>query len=79
MPYIYIDKVFNELKEELLSAMHQAVDRELHNGRIDANKLFRSFTRAAAGKVSNPVRVSDKCVEEHGIRPKRGSKGTAAE
>ena len=73
MPYIYIDKVFNELKAELLSAMHQAVERELHNGRIDANKLFRSFTRAAAGKVSNPVRVSEKCVEEHGIRPKKGS------
>jgi len=59
--------------------MHQAVERELHNGRIDAGKLLRSFTRAAAGKMSNPVQVSDKCIEEHGIRPKRGSKGTAAE
>lgn len=76
MPYIYIDKVFNELKAELLSAMHQAVERELHNGRIDPNKLFRSFTRAAAGKVSNPVRVSEKCVDEHGMRSKKGSKAS---
>jgi hypothetical protein len=72
MPYLYIDKVFHELREELLAAMHAAVDRELHNGRIDANKLFRSFTRAAAGKCANPVRVSEKCVEENGIRPNRG-------
>ncbi len=72
MAYIYIDKVFHELREELLAAMHAAVDRELHNGRIDPNKLFRSFTRAAAGKCPNPVRVSDKCVEDHPIRPNRG-------
>ena len=74
MPYIYIDKVFNELREELLSAMHQAVERELHNGRIDVAKLFRSFTRAAAGKCSNPVQVSEKCVEEHGVRRNKGRK-----
>ena len=74
MPYIYIDKVFNELREELLAAMHAAVDRELHNGRIDVAKLFRSFTRAAAGKCPNPVRVSEKCVEEHTTRPNKGRK-----
>ena len=54
MAYIYIDKVFNELREELLSAMHAAVERELHNGRIDVAKLYRSFTRAAAGKCAAP-------------------------
>jgi len=79
VPYIYIDKLFNELKAELLSAMHQAVERELHNGRIDPNKLLRSFTRAAAGKMSNPVQVSDKCIEEHGIRPKKGSKANSSD
>jgi len=64
MPYIYIDKVLNELRDELVSAMHAAVERELHNGRLDVAKLYRSFTRAAAGKCSNPVRVSDRCVEQ---------------
>ena len=63
MPYIYIDKVLNELRDELLSAMHAAVERELRNGRVDVSKLYRAFTRAAAGQVSNPVRVSDRCVQ----------------
>ena len=63
MPYIYIDKVLNELREELLSAMHAAVERELHKGKVDVSKLYRSFTRAAAGKCSNPVRVSDRCIQ----------------
>ena len=62
MPYIYIDKVFNELRSELLSAMHSAVEREVRNGQVDVNRLFRSFTRAAAGKCSTPVRVSEKCI-----------------
>jgi hypothetical protein len=66
MPYIYIDKVFNELRSELLSAMHSAVEREVRNGQVDVNRLFRSFTRAAAGKCANPVRVSEKCVAEAG-------------
>ena len=77
MAYIYIDKVFNELREELLSAMHAAVERELRNGRVDVAKLYRSFTRAAAGKCATPVYVSDKCVEEHTIRNNRGRKPAA--
>ena len=66
MAYIFLDKVFHELRSELLSAMHQAVEREVRGGQVDVNRLFRSFTRAAAGKVANPVRVSDKCVAETG-------------
>jgi hypothetical protein len=64
MPYIYIDKVFNDLKAELLSAMHAAVERELRNGKVDVNRLYRAFTRAAAGKCATPARVSDKCIAE---------------
>lgn len=66
MPYIYIDKVFHELRSELLSAMHTAVEREGRNGNIDVNRMWRTFTRAAAGKCATPVRVSDKCVAEAG-------------
>ena len=62
MPYIYIDKVLNELREELLSAMHAAVERELRKGKVDVSKLYRAFTRAAAGQCSNPVRISDRCM-----------------
>lgn len=72
MPYIYIDKVLNELRDELLTAMHAAVQRELHQGRIDVAKLYRSFTRAAANQVANPALVSDKCVELNTNRPKKG-------
>ena len=74
MPYLYIDKVFNELRSELLSAMHAAVERELRQGRVDVPRLYRAFTRAAAGQMANPVQVSDKCVEANSIRPKKGSK-----
>lgn len=74
MPYIYIDKVLNELRDELLSAMHAAVDRELRQGRVDVGKLYRAFTRAAAKEMANPVLVSDKCVESHSVRPKKGAK-----
>ena len=66
MPYIYIDKVLNELRDDLISAMHAAVERELHGGRMDVAKLYRSFNRAASGKVANPVWVSDKCIAENG-------------
>jgi hypothetical protein len=66
MAYIYIDKVFNELRSELLSAMHAAVEREVRNGKVDVNRLYRSFTRAAAGKCASPVRVSDKCIGDAG-------------
>jgi hypothetical protein len=63
LPYIYIDKVLNELRSELLSAMHNALDRELRNGKVDVKRLYRAFNRAAAGQCSNPVHISDKCVE----------------
>jgi hypothetical protein len=72
LPYIYIDKVLNELRDELLSAMHSAVERELRQGRIDVSKLYRAFTRAAANQCSNPALVSDKCVETNTVRPKKG-------
>lgn len=67
MPYIYIDKIFNELRAELLSAMHSAVEREVRDGKVDVQRLLRSFTRSAAGKCASPVRVSDKCVAEAGV------------
>lgn len=73
MPYVYIDKIFNELRDELLTAMHKAVDSELRNGRVDVQRLFRSFTRAAAKQMANPVQVSDKCIEQNTLRPKKGS------
>lgn len=63
MPYIYIEKILNELRPELLSAMHAAIDRELRKGQVDVNRLYRAFTRAAAGKCANPVRVSERCIE----------------
>ncbi len=63
MPYIYIDRVLNELRSELLSAMHQAVSAQFKKGEVDVNRLYRSFTRAATGQVANPVRVSDKCID----------------
>ncbi len=73
MPYLYIDKVLNELREELLSAMHAAVEREVRTGqKIDVSRLYRAFTRAAAGKMANPVQVSDRCLET-GLSSKKGS------
>ncbi len=75
MPYIYIDKVLNELRDDLLSALHAAVEREMRGGKVDVAKLYRSFNRAASGKVANPVWVSDKCVSETGgggKKPRRG-------
>jgi hypothetical protein len=71
MPYIYIDKVLNELRPELLSAMHAAIERELRKGQVDVNKLYRAFTRAAAGQCSNPVRVSDRCIESNTGKPQK--------
>ncbi|SNT31038.1 hypothetical protein SAMN05421770_107101 [Granulicella rosea] len=79
MPYIYIDKVLNELRDELLSAMHAAVDRELRQGRVDVAKLYRAFTRAAANQCSNPALVSDKCIENNTVRPKKGRGGVRSE
>ena len=71
MPYIYIDKVLNELRDELLSAMHAAVERELRHGKVDVSKLYRSFTRAAAGQCSNPVRVSERCIQDSPQKPRK--------
>jgi hypothetical protein len=58
LPYLYIDRVFHELRDELLSAM----------------RLYRSFTRAAAKEMANPVQVSDKCVGESSSRARKGAK-----
>lgn len=74
MPYLYIDRVFNELRAELLSAMHSAVNAEMRGGRVDVARLYRSFTRAAAKEMANPVQVSDKCVGESTSRPRKGAK-----
>ena len=74
MPYIYIDKILNELRSELLSAMHSAVEREVRTGqRVDVQRLYRAFTRAAVGQCANPVRVSDRCVETNMSRPNKGA------
>lgn len=73
MPFLYIDKVFNELRDELLTAMHKAVDSELRGGRVDVPRLFRSFTRAAAKQMANPVQISDKCIDLNGVKSKKGS------
>ena len=72
MPYIYIDKLFNELRDELLTAMHKAVDAEMRNGRVDVQRLYRSFTRGAAKQMANPVQVSD---EVHRSEPDPFQKG----
>jgi hypothetical protein len=64
LPYIYIDKLLNELRPELLSAMHAAVEREVRKGPVDVDRLYRAFTRAAAGKCATPQRISDKCIAE---------------
>ncbi len=74
LPYIYIDKILNELRPELLSAMHSAVEREVRAGqRVDVQRLYRAFTRAAVGQCANPVRVSEKCVETNMSRPNKGA------
>ena len=73
MPYLYIDRVLTELRDELLSAMHAAIQAEMRNGRVDVPRLYRAFTRSAAKAMSNPVLVSDKCVEENTIRSKKGA------
>jgi hypothetical protein len=71
LPYIYIDKLLNELRPELL-----AVEREVRKGPVDVDRLYRAFTRAAAGKCATPQRVSDKCVAE--IVPSRPRKAKDA-
>ena len=66
MPYIYLDRIFHELRAELLSAMHSAVERNGRNGQVDVDRLYRAFTRTAASKCANPQRVSEKCIAEAG-------------
>ena len=74
MPYLYIDKLFNELRDELLSAMHAAAEREIRTGqKVDVNRLYRAFTRAAEGKMANPVRVSHRCLETGAPRSNKGA------
>lgn len=79
LPYLYIDKVLNELRDDLLSALHAAVEREMRGGKVDVAKLYRSFNRAASGKVANPVWVSDKCISETGGSGKRSKRGLGSE
>jgi hypothetical protein len=74
VPYIHIDKLFNELREELLSAMHSAVNAEVRGARVDVARLYRSFTRAAAKGMASPVQVSDKCLGESTQRARKGAK-----
>ena len=76
MPYIYIEKLLTELRPELLSAMHQAVAGEGLKKEVDVARLYRSFTRAAGGKMANPVMVSEKVMEENpGRTAKMSRKG----
>jgi hypothetical protein len=73
LPYIFLDKIFNELRAELLSAMHAALEAQGRKGPVDVDRLYRAFTRAAAGKCANPQRVSEKCVAETVTsKPRRG-------
>lgn len=73
MPNIYIEKVLTELRPQLLSAMHSAVEREVRPGqKVDVARLYRAFVRGAYGQCSNPVRISDRCVEDGAARPSRG-------
>jgi hypothetical protein len=74
MPYIHVDRIFHELREEFLSAMHTAVEREVRNGKVDVNRLYRAFTRTAAAKCGNPQRVSEKCVAETSAPRARAAK-----
>ncbi|MGI4830425.1 MAG: hypothetical protein ACRYFU_19820 [Janthinobacterium lividum] len=77
MPYIFINKLLNELRDELLSAMHAAVDREVRAGQpVDVSRLYRAFSRAAVGKMANPVEVSDRCFA---LEPSHGKKPSAKE
>jgi hypothetical protein len=80
VPSIYISKLFHELRDELLSAMHVAVEREVRAGKpVDVNRMWRTFSRAAAGKMANPVEVSDRCVEADRPGIKRGRRGDSEE
>ena len=64
MPYVYIDRIFHELRAELLSAMHSALEAQSRKGQVDVDRLYRAFTRSAAGKCATPQRVSEKCIAD---------------
>ena len=64
MPYIYTDRICHELRSELLTAMPSALETQGRKGQVDVDRLYRAFTRAAAGKCATPQRVSEKCVAE---------------
>jgi hypothetical protein len=49
----------------------------MRNGRVDVARLYRSFTRAAAKEMANPVQVSDKCIGETSQRARKGAKPRA--
>ncbi len=74
LPYLYIDRLLNELRSELLSAMHSAVEREVRNGEVDVSRLYRAFSRAAAKQMANPVLVSEKCMGEQTQAARKGPK-----
>ena len=77
MPYVFINKLLNELRDELLSAMHSAVEREVRAGRpVDVDRLYRAFTRAAAGKMANPVEISERCLATSSSSGKKKSAST---
>jgi hypothetical protein len=71
LPYIYIDRIFHELRSELLSAMHSALEAQGRKGQVDVDRLHRAFTRAAVGKCANPQRVSDRCIAETTTKPRK--------
>ena len=78
MPHLYINKLLNELRDELLSAMHSAVEREVRAGKpVDVARLYRAFSRAAAGKMANPVEISDKCMAAPPTHNKKSGHSTS--
>ena len=79
VPSIYIVKLHHELRDELLSAMHVAVEREVRAGKpVDVNRLWRTFSRAAVGKMANPVEVSARCMADQ-PNGKRSKPNTSSE
>ncbi len=52
MAYIYLDKLFHELRGGTAVGDAYGGGARGANGQLDANRLLRTFTRAAAGKVA---------------------------
>jgi hypothetical protein len=44
--------------------MHAALESQGQKAKVDVDRLYRAFTRAAAGKCATPQQVSKKCVAE---------------